>query len=55
LFAIIIALVGCFRGLQVKDSAESVGKMTTQSVVESIFLVIICDGLMSLLFTALDL
>lgn len=55
LFAIIISLVGCFRGLQVKGSAESVGKMTTQSVVESIFLVIICDAFMSILFSSLNL
>lgn len=55
LFAILISLVGCYRGLQVSGSAESVGKMTTQSVVESIFLVIVCDALMSLFFSALDL
>lgn len=55
LFAIIIGLVGCFRGLQVKGSAESVGKMTTQSVVESIFLVIICDAFMSIIFSALNI
>jgi phospholipid/cholesterol/gamma-HCH transport system permease protein len=53
LFAVIIGLVGCFRGLQVKGSAESVGRMTTQSVVESIFLVIICDAFMSILFSYL--
>jgi phospholipid/cholesterol/gamma-HCH transport system permease protein len=53
LFAILISLVGCFRGLQVKGSAESVGRMTTQSVVESIFLVIVCDALMSILFSYL--
>ncbi|MBX9804753.1 MAG: ABC transporter permease [Alphaproteobacteria bacterium] len=53
MFAVIIGLVGCFRGLQVKGSAESVGKMTTQSVVESIFLVIVCDALMSIIFSYL--
>lgn len=53
LFAILIGLVGCFRGFQVKGSAESVGRMTTQSVVESIFLVIICDAFMSILFSYL--
>lgn len=55
LFAIIISVIGCYRGMQVKGSAESVGSMTTQSVVESIFLVIVCDGLMSIFFSALDL
>jgi phospholipid/cholesterol/gamma-HCH transport system permease protein len=53
LFGILIGLVGCFRGFQVKGSAESVGRMTTQSVVESIFLVIICDAFMSILFAYL--
>lgn len=55
LFAIIIATVGCFRGLQVHGSAESVGAMTTQSVVESIFLVIVFDALMSILFSKLGI
>lgn len=53
LFGILIGLVGCFRGFQVKGSAESVGRMTTQSVVESIFLVIVCDAFMSILFSYL--
>jgi phospholipid/cholesterol/gamma-HCH transport system permease protein len=53
LFGILIGLVGCYRGFQVKGSAESVGRMTTQSVVESIFLVIICDAFMSILFSYL--
>jgi len=53
LFAILIGLVGCYRGFQVKGSAESVGRMTTQSVVESIFLVIVCDAFMSILFSYL--
>ena len=53
LFALLIGLVGCYRGFQVKGSAESVGRMTTQSVVESIFLVIVCDALMSIIFSYL--
>jgi len=53
LFALLIGLVGCFRGFQVKGSAESVGRMTTQSVVESIFLVIVFDAFMSILFSYL--
>ena len=40
-FAAIISLVGCYEGLNVTRSAESVGKLTTQSVVESIFFVIV--------------
>lgn len=54
LFAIIIAVIGCYRGMQVKGSAESVGQMTTRSVVEAIFTVIVCDAVMSIFFTAMD-
>ena len=53
IFGLLIGLVGCFRGFQVKGSAESVGLMTTKSVVESIFLVIVCDALMSVIFSYL--
>ncbi len=51
LFAIVIAIVGCFRGMQVRESAENVGKMTTASVVEAIFLVIVVNAFMSILFS----
>ena len=54
-FAILIALVGCFEGLRVTGSAESVGQMTTRSVVEGIFLVIIFDALFSILFAILNI
>ena len=54
-FAYIIAIVGCFEGLRVTGSAESVGKMTTKSVVESIVLVILADALFSILFSALEI
>jgi phospholipid/cholesterol/gamma-HCH transport system permease protein len=54
-FAFIIALVGCFEGLRVERNAGSVGRMTTQSVVASIFLVIIADAFFSVLFDLLDI
>jgi phospholipid/cholesterol/gamma-HCH transport system permease protein len=54
-FAMLIALVGCFEGLRVTGSAESVGTMTTRSVVEGIFLVIIFDALFSVLFSILSI
>ena len=50
-FAAIIAIVGCFRGFQVFGSAESVGRQTTISVVESIFLVLIVDAAFSVAFS----
>ena len=49
-FAVIIALVGCFRGFETAGSADSVGKQTTISVVQSIFLVIVTDALFSVVF-----
>ena len=52
-FAFLIAMVGCFEGLRVEGSAESVGRLTTQSVVESIFLVIIADAVFSIVFSTL--
>lgn len=55
LFALIIGVVSCFRGLQVKGSAESIGLMTTRSVVEGIFLVIVCDALMSIVYSAMGI
>jgi len=51
IFALIIALVGCFQGFQVTYNAESVGKKTTKSAVQSIFLIIIADGLFSIIFS----
>jgi phospholipid/cholesterol/gamma-HCH transport system permease protein len=50
-FAFLIAMVGCYEGLKVGGSAESVGRMTTKSVVESIFLVIVADAIFSMLFS----
>ena len=52
-FAFLIALVGCFEGLNVEGSAESVGRQTTLSVVEAIFLVIIFDAAFSIMFSYL--
>ncbi|MEA2782587.1 MAG: phospholipid/cholesterol/gamma-HCH transport system permease protein [Rhodospirillaceae bacterium] len=54
-FALLIAMVGCFEGLRVTGSAESVGRLTTQAVVESLFLVIVFDALFSILFSYLHI
>jgi phospholipid/cholesterol/gamma-HCH transport system permease protein len=54
-FAVIIALVGCYQGFQVGGSADSVGRQTTVSVVQSIFLVIVIDSLFSIVFSWFDL
>ncbi len=52
-FAAIIALVGCYEGFNVERSADSVGRLTTQSVVESIFIVIVADAAFSIMFSLL--
>jgi len=54
-FAAIIALVGCFQGFQVGGSADSVGRQTTLSVVQAIFLVIVADAIFSIVFNWLKL
>lgn len=54
-FAFIIALVGCFEGLKVERNAESVGRLTTRSVVESIFLIIVFDAGFSIFFSILGI
>lgn len=52
-FALAIATIGCFQGFEVEGSAESVGRLTTVSVVESIFLVIVLDALFSIFFATI--
>jgi phospholipid/cholesterol/gamma-HCH transport system permease protein len=54
-FALIVATVACHRGFQVGHSAESIGRETTVSVVQSIFLVIVADAVFSVLFQRLGL
>jgi len=52
-FALLIATIGIYRGLQVKNDTQSIGFNTTKAVVESIFAVIICDAFFSIIFTNL--
>lgn len=54
-FAFLIASIGIYRGLMVKDDTQSIGFNTTKSVVESIFAVIVCDALFSIAFTNLGI
>lgn len=49
-FAFVITLVGTYQGMNVSGSAESVGKLTTLAVVQSIFFVIIIDAIFSIVF-----
>jgi len=54
-FAAIIALVGCYQGFLVRGGADSVGRQTTVSVVQSIFLVIAADALFSIILGGVGL
>jgi phospholipid/cholesterol/gamma-HCH transport system permease protein len=53
--ALVIGIVACGEGLRVKGSAESLGKQTTTSVVKSIFLVIVLDGLFAVFFASIGM
>ncbi|MGI8739688.1 MAG: MlaE family lipid ABC transporter permease subunit [Gammaproteobacteria bacterium] len=54
-FALIIATVGCYQGFRVAGSAESVGRQTTRSVVQSIFLLLVVDATFSVIFSVLGI
>ncbi len=51
---LIIALIACAEGMAVKGSAESLGRRTTASVVKSIFMVIVVDGIFAIFYSAID-
>jgi phospholipid/cholesterol/gamma-HCH transport system permease protein len=53
--ALAIGVVACSEGLRVKGSAESLGRQTTTSVVKSIFLVIVLDGLFAVFFASVGM
>ncbi|HEX2493199.1 MAG TPA: MlaE family lipid ABC transporter permease subunit [Steroidobacter sp.] len=53
-FAVLIALVGAYRGMQVRDSSRELGRLTTVAVVQAIFLVIFADAIFAVAFVELD-
>jgi phospholipid/cholesterol/gamma-HCH transport system permease protein len=53
--ALAIGVIACSEGLKVKGSAESLGLQTTTSVVKSIFLVIVLDGLFAVFFASIGM
>jgi len=53
--ALVIGLVACVEGLEVKGSAQSLGLKTTASVVKSIFLVIVLDGFFAMFFASIGM
>jgi phospholipid/cholesterol/gamma-HCH transport system permease protein len=50
-FGLIVALGGCYQGMQVKGNAEEVGVRTTKAVVQAIFMVIVLDAFFAVFFT----
>ena len=54
-FALMIAAVGCYQGFEVKGGAEQVGRQTTVSVVQAIFLVLVTDAIFSVIFSKLGI
>jgi phospholipid/cholesterol/gamma-HCH transport system permease protein len=54
-FAVLIAMVGTLRGMQVRTSSRELGRLTTIAVVQSIFLVILADAIFAVIFLELDI
>ncbi len=54
-FSILVALIGCFRGLQADKGADSVGRQTTSAVVSGIFLIILADAVFTILYHIFDI
>jgi phospholipid/cholesterol/gamma-HCH transport system permease protein len=49
-FALLIAAIGCLRGLEARAGAESVGRVTTSAIVSGIFAIICADAVFTVLF-----
>jgi len=53
-FGLIIAICGCYQGMQVKGNSEEVGLRTTMAVVQAIFMVIVLDAFFAVFFTQVN-
>ncbi|MEI8245197.1 MAG: ABC transporter permease [Lentisphaerota bacterium] len=53
IFAVLIASVGCLRGMEAQNDAKGVGRATTSSVVSGIFLIVIADALVTFIYPLL--
>ncbi len=53
-FAFVIAMIGTFRGIQVRGSSRELGRLTTVAVVESIFTVLLVDAAFAVIYWKLD-
>jgi ABC transport permease subunit len=54
-FAILIAGIGCLRGLQTAAGASAVGDAATRAVVSGIILLVVVDGLFAVIYFVLDI
>jgi len=54
-FAVIIALAGCYQGFQIRGGVDDVGRRTTISVVQAIFMVIVVDAFFSIALNWMNL
>ena len=52
--ALLIGMIAAIQGMAVQGSAESLGQQVTKSVVKSIFMVIVADGLFAIFFAAIN-
>lgn len=53
-FAFFISIIGCYQGMSVEGSAEELGRRTTMSVVQSLFVVILLDAVFAIFFLELN-
>ncbi len=49
-FALLITVIGCMSGFEAKNDAQSVGRAATSAVVNGIFIIIVCDAVLTLIF-----
>jgi phospholipid/cholesterol/gamma-HCH transport system permease protein len=54
IFAVLIAMAGTFRGLQVRGSSRELGRLTTVAVVQAIFMVLLADALIAVFYMKID-
>jgi len=54
-FGMLVSGIGCLRGLQAASGASAVGDSTTRSVVNSIVIIVIVDGIFAVMFFALGI
>ena len=54
IFAMLIAMAGCYRGMQVRDSSRELGRLTTLAVVQAIFSAILIDAVFALIYMKLN-